>query len=112
MLGGDELGEVPEALHQPELPAELRAGEEEEQEEERLEKSRKEFGTVAKRSRPDEGFDDGDESFDVPGGVNHVEALQVLPQPVNTHTHTRDASCVCVCVCTSGRWWCNTLSAS
>lgn len=44
--------------------------------------------TVVKRSRPDEGFDDGDESFDVPGGVNHEEALQVLPQPVDTNTHT------------------------
>lgn len=34
---------------------------------------------VTKRSTPDEGFDDGDDGFDVPGGMNHVEALQVLP---------------------------------
>lgn len=37
-----------------------------------------------RRSKPDEGFDDGDEDFDVPGGMDHVETLQVLPQPTNT----------------------------
>lgn len=64
------------------------------EEEEELKERRGQFVVVMKRSTPDEGFDDGDEGFDVPGGMNHEEALQVLPQPVNTHLCVTPSVCV------------------
>lgn len=51
---GDVLRQLLQAVNEADLPAELFTN---------------------------ERLDDGDQGFDVPGGVDHKQTLQVLPQP-------------------------------
>ena len=106
-LCGDELWQLLQTLDEPDLPAELLTGDT------RRQKTSEcvcvcvsvcvcahvcacvHVRVCVHVCRPDEGFDNGDQCFDVPGRMDDQQPLQVLLQPENRHDNSQITSHQC-----------------